>query len=291
MQPTDHTTESSYPDKGDYNQLEHFRRHKVEPPAGLYVTLDDIVVVESFAALAATSFNVSMRLMTPDGQVIPFFQSFVALAQGVTPSTARINNLEGFILSLSVNQTAGLRGAVFVRMMIQRGVGSGDATRGQVLMSGYPSAVDAFGYPNSEPDQALDGRGLANVVAPANPIAGADYVIVVPAGVNWIVRSLRFQLVTAVAVANRQVDLRIDDGAGHIFADLAAPAVQAASLTGLYTWATGLNPQSTNNIQQQGLPAEMRLAGGWRILTVTTAIQAADQFSGAAIELETFIGQ
>lgn len=278
------------PDQQDYNLLEHFKRHHIPPPGALYVTVDDIIQVDSYGTIATQAFQLALRLLTPSGQIVPAFFNLIALAQGVTPTVNLLRNLEGFILSASVSQTGGLRGALYVRVLIQRGVGSGDLTKGQVLLAGYPSAVDALGYPQSVPQSSLDGRGLANVLAVADPAAGADYSIIVPAGVNWIVRSIRLHLVTAVAVATRDPTLVIDDGAGHVFAIIGAAATIPASQTVDLTFATGLAPSNVNNVQQNGLPAEMRLAGGWRIRTVTANIQAADQYSGCALELETFIG-
>lgn len=291
MQPTTYAHESMDPDQGDYNALEHFRRHKVGPPASLYVTLDDVILFQGWAALASTPVRLSIRMLNPNGEVKPSFYIINVAANGVTATLKSITNLEGFILSMSAEVLTGLAGAVWVNVVIQRGVGTGDATQGLNLLQGYPSLTDTLSWPQAPPVKSIDNRGLANVVAVANPAAGADYSIIVPAGVNWLVRSIRFQLVTAVAAGNRFVELRVDDGAGNIFADISGGTVQAASLTFLYTFAAGLPVSANNNVFTNGLPAEMRLPGGFRIRTVTTAIQAADQFSGCALELETFIAQ
>src|SRR5260370_10132984 len=118
MQPISPAPESLFPDKGDDNLLEHFRGTKLEPPSDLYVTLDDIILVKSYAILAATTFNVSLRILTPLGEIMPAFYTFNANAQGVTPTQNRIQNLEGFILSLSINQAARLKGGVDVSMQL-----------------------------------------------------------------------------------------------------------------------------------------------------------------------------
>lgn len=291
MQPTDKYAESPYPEKDDYNSLEHFRRHRIGPPTGLYVTLDDVILFQGWAALATTPVRLSIRMLTPDGQVIPNFYNINVAANGTTQTTKSITNLEGFILSMSAEVLSGLAGAVWVNVVVQRGVGSQDVTQGLNLLQGYPSLVDTLSWPQAPPVKSIDNRGLANVVSIVAPGAGADFVVVVPAGVNWLLRSIRVSLVTAVAVANRFVTLRLDDGAGHIFADLPCGAAQAASLTQTYTWANGLTNVQTNNANIGGLPTEARLPGGFRILTVTGNIQAADQFSAMALELETFIAQ
>lgn len=291
MQPTNHPPESLYPDKGDYNALEHFRRHGVEPGGPLYVTLDDVILFQGWAALAAVTVRLSLRLQAPDGTIVPVFYSISVAANGVTPTTKQITNLEGFILSATAETPGGLAGQVWIDVVLIRGVGTSDQTQGADLLTGYPSLMDTITFPVVNPFKSIDGRALANVVAVGNPAAGTDYSIIVPAGVNWLVRSIRAQLLTSAGVANRFVTLRVDDGAGNIFADLPCGAAQTASLTETYTWAPGLTLSNVNNANTGGLPVEMRLPGGFRIRTVTANIQAADQFSGLALELETFIAQ
>jgi hypothetical protein len=291
MQPTTYSPDDALPDKGDYSRLEHFRRRHIAPPTGLYVTLDDVILFQGWAPLATTPVRLSIRMLTPEGEVISVFYTINVAANGVTATTKSITNLEGFILSMSAEVLSGLAGAVWVNVVIQRGLGSGDATQGLNLLQGYPSLTDTLSWPQAPPAKSIDGRGLANVVAVGNPAAGADYSIIVPAGVNWLVRSLRVQLVTSAAVANRFVTLRLDDGAGNIFADITGGVAQTASLTVLYTFANGLQPSANNSVTNTGLPTELRMPGGFRIRTVTANIQAADQFSGAALELETFTAQ
>ena len=291
MQPTEHYVESLQPDKDDYNALVHFRRHKVEPWAGVYVSLDDVILFSGWAPLATVTVRLSLRMQDPDGDVRPQFYTINVTANGVTPTLKSITNMEGYLLSASAEIASGLAGSVFVSVLLQRGVGSADVTQGLQLFQGYPSLTDTLSWPQQMPMKSIDGRALANVVAIANPGAGTDYSFTVPLGVNWLVRSLRLQLVTSAAVANRFVTLRVDDGAGNIFADISGGTVQAASLTFLYTFAAGLPVSANNNVFTNGLPAEMRLPGGFRIRTNTTALQAADQFSGLALELETFTAQ
>jgi len=291
MDPSVTYKESLEPGQDDYNKLEYFRRHKVGPPGALYVTLDDVILFQGWAPLANTTVRLSIRMLSPRGEIVPCFFSIVVAAAGVTPTLSKITNLEGFLLSMSAEVASGLAGAVWVNVVIQRGVGTSDVTQGLNLLQGYPSLTDTLSWPQPPPVKSIDNRGLANVVAVANPGAGADYAITVPAGVNWLLRSMRFQLVTAVAVANRFVVVLLQDNLGNTFAQIPAGPVQAASLTFQYTLANGLTVQSVNNVNITGLPLEARLPGGFQIKTSTAAIQAADQFSGMALELETFTAQ
>jgi hypothetical protein len=283
--------ESAEPTADDYNRLESFRRRGVEPNAPAYVTLDDVLLVQSWAPLATTVFRVAIRMLSPRGEIVPVAFQFSALAQGLTPTSSLIRNLEGFILSLSVDTAAGQIGACYVSIQIQRGVGSGDVTRGQVLVQGYPSLHNALGYPQQSPVSPLDQRGLVNVVTFANPGAGAEYDITVPAGVNWLFRAFRCQLATAAGGGNRQPTLRITDAAANIAAEVTSGGSQAGSLTFPYTWAPGISNVTPGNLNDAGFVAEARLPGGFHLRTFTYNIAAGDQYSLAALLVETFVGQ
>ena len=290
MQPTEHYVESIEPDQGDYNRLEHFRRHKIGPPGALYVTLDDVILFQGWAALAATTVRLSIRMLSPRGEVVPCFYSIVVAANGVTPTLKSITNLEGFLLSMSAEVVSGLAGAVWVNVVIQRGVGTSDVTQGLNLLQGYPSLTDTLSWPHAPPVKSIDNRGLADVITVGNPAAGSQYAITVPAGVNWLVRALHFQLVTSAVVANRFVTLVLQDNLGNTFAQLPGFAA-TASLTSQITFGNALPFNAQNNVNESGLPTELRMPGGWQIKTATANMDAGDQFSGMAIELEIFIAQ
>src|SRR4051794_36291420 len=66
-----------------------------------------------------------------------------------------------------------------------------------------------------------------------DPAAGAEILVTVPAGKWWLLRALRFTLVTSATVANRRPALTIDDGATEWWR-WRAGVDQAASLTRLY---------------------------------------------------------
>lgn len=110
----------------------------------------------------------------------------------------------------------------------------------------------------------------------ANPAAGADWTATVPGGHVWQLLAVRARLTTSAAVANRQPDLILTDGALEI-ARVPPVAVQAAGGARVYTWADvdfGLQLGST---ALGPLPA-IRLASAWSVGTATALIDAADQW-------------
>lgn len=133
-----------------------------------------------------------------------------------------------------------------------------------------------------------DASRIVRVVNLPNPAAGADLTFTVPGDQIWRPISLRALLTTAIAVANRAVRLTVAIG-GEEITRIPAAAVQAGSLAVVYTAArTG---HSTSLVADGataviGIP-ELVLMGGTTISTSTANLQAADQWSGVRIAVET----
>lgn len=284
-------TTSGYATEADYNKLEHFRRHYLGPPAGHYVTVDDIILVRGWSISGAVTIQVALRMLAPNGEIIPVFQQLNILANGNTPTQLLIRNLEGFILSATVTATNVQRGVCFVALLVQRGAGSGDATLGHQFLAGYPSTFDVVGYPQSPARSSLHGRGALTVTAVGNPAAGADWSTILPTGQQQVIRSVAALFTPSAAVANRFPVLEIEDPVAHFVSYLPVVAAIPASTATFLTWAPGLNPISTNGVQTMGLPEEFRVAGSWTVKTLTAGIQAADQWSAIVLFTESFAAQ
>ena len=284
-------TTSGFATEGDYNKLEHFRRHFIGPPSGLYVTVDDIILFRGWAAVAGGSVQVTLRMLAPNGEIVTVFQVVNVLVNGATATTFLLRNLEGFILSATAALPSVQRGQVFCSLMLQRGAGTGDASLGQVLFQGYPDTFDTLGYPQSVPGSSLDGRGAILLTAVGAPAAGVDWSYTVPFGAHQVIRSVTALFTASAAAANRFPVLVIDDGAGDIVAELPVTSVIIANQGMQLTWAPGLNPLNVNNVQTMGLNGEMRIRAGWRIRTLTAGIQAADQWSAIVVVVESFGSQ
>lgn len=133
------------------------------------------------------------------------------------------------------------------------------------------------------------GPGQIRAVAGADPAAGAEITVRVPETAQWRLLGLRFELVTDATVANRQVDLLIDDGANTVLR-IEPPAVQAASLTDGYNYGPGLPARALLTSEFLiPLPVKVVLPGGWRIRTVTANLQAADNFGAVYLWVEEWL--
>lgn len=273
----------------DYNHLVYFRRQDVQPPGFEYVTRDDILLLSLWSPTASSTVQLSLRVLGPDGTIRPRFETLIGQTTGTVPLTLALQNMEGFLLSAQVVSTNAPQGQAYVTLEIVRGRGSSDATRGALLLAGYPDQLRSIGYPETLPRSSIEGRGLMRIVTGAVPAAGADISDAVPAGRQWILRGARFQLTAAVAVANRIVSLMIDDGAGNIAVESTVGFLQAAAVVELYSFAPGLAGVAGGGVVSCGFAFESRLLPGWLIRTRTQNVQAADQFTAAKYLVEEFI--
>lgn len=117
-------------------------------------------------------------------------------------------------------------------------------------------------------------------IAGADPAAGAEALITVPAGEIWELLSVLVVLVASAAAANRQAQLIIDDGT-NILWQSDSPSNQIANETRTYVAGSGLERQDVGvptSTKQWALPTGLVLAGGYRIRTLTTAIDAGDNY-------------
>jgi len=250
----------------------------LNPATPLYITVEDRFRLALISSLAGVEVDVTARLQRPDGQVIPirmqFFPTLSVLVQNFDFDLA-----EGFLLDISVlTPTAGVRvGAVFAVAQIIRQAGA-NAIPSRTILSNYVSSGNVIGWPEGPNQQSVQGSGVPVSLQQANPAPGADWTFTIPTANRLLVQSISAQLVTSVAVANRQPHFQEADAAGHVLWDVAASAVQAASITVRYSLAGGVTGAVNDNSAIVPIPQVAQLLQGWTIKSVTTAIQAADQW-------------
>lgn len=277
------------PTPDDYNALVHYTRWRIEPYPAVYVTQDDVILVKVWSPGVASAVNVSLRMQTPDGRVVPAFYAYSLSTVGATPSQQIIEQIEGFILSATVETPGAPYGQCYVQLQIVRGRGTGDQTAGQLLCAGYPGSGGAIGFPQTPTIGPLAGAGQSVSTTVANPAAAADWTYTVPAGVQQTLLSVRAVLTTSATVANRIPVLRITSPTGQIIADVAALAAQTATTTVTYVWMAGAPSNNVNNVQQMALPTGLRLMPGSTIQVITSGLSAGDQWSAIVITTTQFI--
>lgn len=125
----------------------------------------------------------------------------------------------------------------------------------------------------------------------ANGALGADLLYTIPAAPGGYIYlqtqeliSVHAGLVTSATAANRQPALSIADATGHSIHLTPYAAAQAASLTWFYTWAINMPFVAQTLAQVMGpIPPELILSAGMTIATVTSGLQAGDQWKSITV--------
>jgi hypothetical protein len=258
----------------------------VPPVQGAYVGVDDKLMVTAFSNIGQNQLIINVRMLGLDGLIHPLKFAF-------TPTSARVATvftfqlMEGWILSAACEFLNG-QSNIFYTYTIVGLARAPFATADvyDVLMAGYVNNATILSYPNSIMQRPTDGAGVLTLIAQGAPAAGADFNIPVPAGVRWQLLTFRATLTTAVAVANRTVTLQALSGANS-YMESDSNFTQAASLVNTYNFWNGAQIINVpfNLRTTAPIPNTLYLRAGDTIQTVTGAIQAADQWSGAFLEV------
>lgn len=259
-------------------------------PSLVYLTGEDVVQLVSWNSLAAVKLKARLRILTADGRIVvyPLEQT---PATNRTQTSSSFTPVEGWIIAASVEASAGTpsRGQTFAALRIVRGAGAINE-ESATIAADYVTSQQRLAYPGSGVRSSLDGAGFFRLVTGTVPGAGADITEATPSGARWRLVGFRAALTTSAAVANRDVQLILDDGANEYWRQ-AANANQTASLT--FTYAGGnigdrANGASVNDVQF-ATPAGAVMMPGWRFRTSTALIDVADQWAVPRYAVEEWI--
>lgn len=267
--------------------LTGFKSCDVDPPSVVFLGLTDKLWVRICPLVFGAKVLLNGRLLRADGTVVGI-KEVVPIANAGQATDFLFDVAEGFLLDLSiVNNNGGnpALGSVYAIAGIARG-NAGGFDIVATLMAGQLTQAAPLSWPFSVPVRPTDGQGFVRSVQVGNPAAGAEWSFSVPNFSRARVRSVFFTLQTAAAVATRIVTLVVDDGA-NIVGQFAANVTQIASLTETYTAsAAPFVTTSLGTSEYIPLPPDLLLEQGFRIRTVTTAIQGADQYSTISLLIE-----
>lgn len=211
-----------------------FLRRDVNPPSEVYVTVDDVLLVNVWNSLSGLQLRVAWRLLLANGTI-------VRETQVCTPNTSRTEQqfywplTEGFLLSVHIEPigAAPRRGQCWAELNIAR-LESGAPTEYQPLAADYVCFNSHPGFPGSPINDSVDGSGyLSTYTAFAEVILG-QYAITVPTNARWLLHSGYFSLTTAAGGSNRQAGLAFEDAAGNYVIESMANISQAPSTSIIY---------------------------------------------------------
>jgi hypothetical protein len=274
----------------DYNRLVEFVRQEVQPPARVYVTRDDTLILRIWTPIESVTVRTSLRFQGPDGRIIPQFSTIATQSSGATPTTQVFSGAEGYLLSAVVENNGTSPTCAFISLEIIRGLGSSDQTRGQIILCGNLRAASGLSFPQTPNTSPLEGRGRIRSVLIGDPGAGVNLFTQVPTGVTWILRSVYMRFATSATVANRTPALKLADGGLSIIAEFPLTTVIAASQNTVITWAADVAPFVLPGFAATcPIPLDYRLPAGWFIITDTLNLQAADAYTLIDLVVEEFI--
>jgi hypothetical protein len=239
--------------------------YEIRTASGVYKYGQEELVVSAAQALARTQISVLSTLMP-----------------GVL-SKVRVSTLSG----------APMRGQTFVTVELQK---SNDLLpqASEILISNYVTRFAAVSFPGSAVIASTDGAGFPYTLAVANPGAGSDFTLSIPVNTLWQLTGIIATLTTSAGVANRQTQFSLKAGTGSVTMLTGLSPVMTAGLIYNFVVSPTVNPSMNNQpVAQfnwyltQPFPFPMSAGGG--IQSITTGIQAGDQWSGIGFNVTEWI--
>ncbi len=157
------------------------------------------------------------------------------------------------------------------------------------LFSGYVYQSQGLTWPIADVRRVSPEHGQRVTITGADPAAGAEISVTVPAFTQWKVLAVRFTLVTAAVAANRIVHLIFSRNSLPLYECISNTA-QIISLTKNYTCfptTPGGSAADDNDIIIP-IPADIILQDGDTIVTGTTALDVTDNFGAPSVFIERY---
>lgn len=260
------------------------------PPVNAYVTANQFLSVTIWNADPGITVTVNAELLLPDGSIANNSWPFI-------PTSTRSKNIfavpltECFLLSLEVQgAAAGYHNRTFVSVRLQLGALSSSAIQ-QVQVQGYLGQTKFLSWPPGEHEDSAAGAGAIVSVTGTLPSAGAEISETVPTNAIWRLKTFIFKLTASATVGTRITHIVIDDGT-NVLINITGPSGVTASNNATYFFA---DDTVANNVSDGygvvQFPANIRLMPGWRIRTLTTALQAGDQYTAPQYSVEEYLVQ
>ncbi len=199
-------------------------------------------------------------------------------------SPQRVSDIPIFLTVHGAN-TNTQRGECFVRIFLRM-----NSNRVMTMCQGYIDGLTSLGWPAIQSESELSGHGKLKVITGTNPAAGAEISQTVPFSRAWKIKAINFGLTTDATAVTRLVRLIVTDGTNTIYV-LAFSKTQTASATQSY-YATEVGTIQTATAGGKGfagLPLDLILPEGYKILTGTGSLQAGDDFTAPILTVEEFL--
>lgn len=173
-----------------------------------------------------------------------------------------------------------------VWVIVKLGV-NGDV--GMILTQGYPSDRIGISWPIQQQVPALAENGANTLVTVAVPAAGAEWSVTIPANQKWEIRSIFFIFTASAVVASRRpgVEIKFPTNVYFSIPTVADVIISQAYTFNFYKGAISIN-DATGFRQTAPLPEKIIVGASIVINSLTTNIQAGDQYSEIRMEVAIF---
>ena len=243
------------------------------------------------APTAGVQVTLTVRLLTPQGEVKESVFSTIISTVGTAQQDNTFLPQEGFLLSAHIQSTAASRGQCFVKCFLRKNPGASDQILGQLLFQGYVSSDDHLGYPQSPTESSLNGRGWTRSVLVADPPLRTGTLITVPAGVRWLIQSLFLDFTTDATAGNRSLYIAILDPSFHtvFYAGQSTTIGPSASISS--SWAQNLPIGQFGSFYQSALPVDLVMTAGYSLEVQAVFVGPGDKISNEQLLVEEWVAR
>jgi hypothetical protein len=259
--------------------LVHFDPKQVVPSQPIYVQRNDSLMFFYTTNGSNMNLRCNYRWLTPDGEIK---EGEFDTAPFTGTAWTFIPLYEGWLLSFAARITTGGAAAVWTFLqvkLVRNYLVAGASLDSAIIWQGFVPQNTSNGWPGTPSKEIGDGPGVIRSITGTLPAAGAEISEQVPLNRRWTLLSLYATLATAVAVANRQPVFKLTFLGSTLFL---SPSYinQPASQTQAYVSAS-VFASAAPNVGGFALllPLPLPIRNATTIQTLTTGIQAADQWT------------
>ncbi len=242
---------------------------------------------------AAVVWVVTGRMQRPDTQIVPF--AFNVATQGAfIVSTQDLNVGAGTLLTLTVTITnqsgVSFWGRNWAQVQVIEGTGAAAIILGTLVQSHATTFMPAA-WPGTPFRASIEGPGLVQFQALANPGAGLQAHWNPPGGARARFLSIGFLLTTAAGGGTRTPGVTFLIGGGTALT-IWSPVGQAAGVAHQYWFASG-GPQIDNSATfghvNVPLPSYLPLKGFDEVDTAVVSMAGGDTITGCVVAFERWL--
>lgn len=251
------------------------------------------IVRDMLAFEGAAAFDLELTTASTVAQVLeitgmtregPFRFNITTDTSGL--AVANVFRIPDLPIFVSVRSSSVLAGVNQVYAMLYLRI---NGTKNVLLCQGSLGHFYGINWPVQTPPSSLQKRGLMVSGESADAAAGSEFTFDVPAGQFWILKAIHVIYVAAAAAASRRPRLVITFSGGSLI-EIPSAATIIISQSSRLVWGEGLpNMDDQVGLQQtMPLPSNLLLPPGTIIESVTTGMNAGDNYSTAQFTAEAF---